>query len=634
MRRHGEAAGVALVVVGVIAAYAWSAHIWVDPVDEGYFLDLGQRVLDGAVPYRDFTTYYTPGIFYLFAVMFKLFGTNLLVIRYLFAILRGLTALLLYGLTRRVAPWPLAWLPFVIVFALDRWPIEPEPHPSWPAIVACLLSMELIVRHLTSGRVLWLALAGLAAGVAYLFKQNVGAFVALAIAGYVLLRPRTLKLRRSMVALRGAQVLYTAAAMAAITYLMWSNMDPLTAAALWLPALVTLGMLLFRAVFAPPLPEGSVVAEAVVPAAIFSLVTVAWLVPLMIAIGPGQTPLALFVGDVDQAALAEPFDAFSPGSPWLLLAVVWLAIGFALSRRNYRPLVIIGAVLSAIALLLPIWQGPRDPLTFDPLLAPVSNWLDVQFGTLNEYLLPLASWAGIVALAISRDVVGPHPWFLLFGILTALSMYPRSDTLHAVVASPPVLIVGAAALARLWRGAGKLVAWRRVGLIATLLAVPVVALAPQVMWRADTLLVPNMSGPWLDYEALGVARAPVLLPRQMAEDMRGVVDYVQDGTPQGDPFFAYPVDPLFNFLVDRPNPTHFDHYIPGTLDEADFSEVIQELQDSQARYVMWDHASVQLWGTDPANRPLSDYIWSCYQEVTAFRLYLVLERIPGECPAP
>ena len=30
--------------------------------------------------------------------------------------------------------------------------------------------------------------------------------------------------------------------------------------------------------------------------------------------------------------------------------------------------------------------------------------------------------------------------------------------------------------------------------------------------------------------------------------------------------------------------------------------------------------------TDPANRPLSDYVWRCYEQVTAFNLYLVLER--------
>jgi hypothetical protein len=54
MRRR-EAAGVALGMLVVVAAYAWSAHFWIDLVDEGYFLDLSAPVLDGQLPYRDFT---------------------------------------------------------------------------------------------------------------------------------------------------------------------------------------------------------------------------------------------------------------------------------------------------------------------------------------------------------------------------------------------------------------------------------------------------------------------------------------------------------------------------------------------------------------------------------------------------
>ena len=43
----------------------------------------------------------------------------------------------------------------------------------------------------------------------------------------------------------------------------------------------------------------------------------------------------------------------------------------------------------------------------------------------------------------------------------------------------------------------------------------------------------------------------------------------------------------------------------------------------------WDHGAVVFWRTDKPNRILSDYIWRCYQQVAAFRLYLLLER--GEC---
>src|ERR1700716_3061714 len=120
-----EVFGGALLGLVVLVAYAWSGHLWIDVVDEGYFLDLADRVRTGALPYRDFATYYTPGIFYLFAAILKVFGAGVLPIRYLMAGLRAIVAVLMYCLGRRVAPWPWALVPLATLLALDHWPIEP-----------------------------------------------------------------------------------------------------------------------------------------------------------------------------------------------------------------------------------------------------------------------------------------------------------------------------------------------------------------------------------------------------------------------------------------------------------------------------------------------------------------------------
>jgi hypothetical protein len=615
---------VLLGLAGIVLFYAWSGRFWVDLVDEGYFLDLSQRVLDGALPYRDFDTYYTPGIFYLFAAAFKLFGTNLLIIRYLMAVIRGLCALLLYVLTRRVAPWPLAWLPVILVFLFDAWPIETEPHPSWPSLVACLLTMECLVRHLTTRRLSWLALAGAAAGVAYLFKQNIGAFTAIGVGGYVLLRPRL----QTGVWLRISQVGFVLATALLVTLVMREALDPLFFGGLWLPVMVILGLLLHRAIRGSPEADGSVVIDALVSAGSFSLVTAAWLIPLLIALGPSQTPIGLFVGEVNQASIATAFAGFTPGIPPLLLAAIWVPTLLSWRRQARWRSLGIALALTAVVLALPIWQGPRDVLTDDPMFQPVVGWLDVNFGTLAIYLPSMAVWAGVGGLLAFGSRVAPHGYFVLFGGLTSLTMYPRADMLHAIVSSPVALIGATGALAQVHRRSSGL---QRSALMTAFLLVAAAAVAPQVAARAATIISPEGVGQRLDYVPLGIGSAPVLVPRLSAQDMREVVTYVDDATPPGKPLFVYPVAPLLNFLADRPNPTRFDHFLPGTLTDQDFDQVIGDLQQARPRYVIWDDFGVHAWQTDPANRPLSDYIWNCYHEVAAFHPYLVLERNAEVC---
>src|SRR5207249_1421406 len=152
--------------------------------------------------------------------------------------LRAAAVVLMFALTRRVAPWPWAVLPGVVLLALDHWPIEPEPHPSWPAIIACLATLELVARHHATGKLRWLGLAGAMAGVSFVFKQNVGAFTALGVAAYVALRPRACGGRR----LRISRVLFAVAPGAAISAFLWPGLDGRSALALWLPVLAAVAL--------------------------------------------------------------------------------------------------------------------------------------------------------------------------------------------------------------------------------------------------------------------------------------------------------------------------------------------------------------------------------------------------------
>ena len=69
--------------------------------DEGIVIQGAARILHGEIPYRDFFSFYTPGSYYLYAGLFKVFGTSLLVARGMLLAYAALFSLLTYLLARR-----------------------------------------------------------------------------------------------------------------------------------------------------------------------------------------------------------------------------------------------------------------------------------------------------------------------------------------------------------------------------------------------------------------------------------------------------------------------------------------------------------------------------------------------------
>ena len=51
--------------------YLFRDYTAMDP-DEGIILQGGERILRGQVPYRDFFSFFTPGSYYLLALLFKI----------------------------------------------------------------------------------------------------------------------------------------------------------------------------------------------------------------------------------------------------------------------------------------------------------------------------------------------------------------------------------------------------------------------------------------------------------------------------------------------------------------------------------------------------------------------------------
>jgi hypothetical protein len=161
----------------------------IDDLDEGYFVQQAARVLHGQVPYRDFQTLYTPGLITLHALVFgALGGPYVMAPRALALLARAALASALYVLTRPVVRRPLwAAAPgLFLLVAFDDAPERWEPHPGWLSTLFAVLAAWCVARSQVSGvdqrtALRFLIGSGLAAGFAYLFKQNTGAFILAAI---------------------------------------------------------------------------------------------------------------------------------------------------------------------------------------------------------------------------------------------------------------------------------------------------------------------------------------------------------------------------------------------------------------------------------------------------------------------
>ena len=145
--------------------------------DEGLILLGAARVLDGAIPHRDFYTLYGPGQFYVLAGLYKIFGVSVLVERAWDTVVRCCSVVLVLIIVRQVASRLLASLA-AAASLVCLGSFGTFGYPVFPALAAALLGLAFLAP--TMGKA-WsaagLVAAGVCAGVTTLFRYDVGIFI-------------------------------------------------------------------------------------------------------------------------------------------------------------------------------------------------------------------------------------------------------------------------------------------------------------------------------------------------------------------------------------------------------------------------------------------------------------------------
>lgn len=154
--------------------------------DEGIILQGAARILRGEVLYGDFFSYFTPGSYYLLALLFKIFGNSMLVARTTLAVYGSLFPVLTYLLARRVCSRQIALIVAGLV-VLTCLPYRFLVLHNWNGTLWACLAVYCAVRYLEGSSWQWALMTGSSVSLTVLFEQSKGAGLILGLgAGFLL----------------------------------------------------------------------------------------------------------------------------------------------------------------------------------------------------------------------------------------------------------------------------------------------------------------------------------------------------------------------------------------------------------------------------------------------------------------
>lgn len=637
--------------------------------DEGTIAYQALRVAEGDLPYANFQTAYTPAGYYLHALLFRVAGPSLIVLRIAASVACAVTAALLFVASTTLLPGAYAVLPSVLYVLLEDQAsqghvVHTMAYPARYVTTLWAASLCLTLAHARHRRRWLAALLGVVAAAICSLKHTAGAYNAWAAGlGLILVglgpglglgperaadaagagsetEERPGPLARS---LRALPLLFLGGILAALPVLFggFTASDPVVTLVFTLP--IALAALLLAHATWPWRGDGHKNAllartggdllafgvAAVVPTAI-------WILYFGSRAGFGLIGRRLiFDGPAVARSYAIPFPAPGAAAAALLCVVAVVVAARVVSARRRAAagrLAAIAAVTTvAVAALGLLWAGERTrSLAAAGSWLATANFVGSQADNAAFYFVPVVGYAFLPALASAlrqRRPVDPAVLCWAHALCQSLLAYPRLDVAHLYEGTVISLIVGTVLLERMGRflSAASPSSWRVVRACAAL-AVGLV-LAVKLLPRAEAQLE------WRGRPTLA-ARVTLAGPRGGLYETKAAwfaalnrtVSFVKARTAPDTPIFAYPALAGIYFLGERRNPTAMDYFHRGFGEGQDEVDVITTLEATQLPLVV----TLEDVSFDPPHRGyfpiLKDYLARHFVLVESFPPFQILGR--------